>query len=88
MLKQRILTAVVLLAILLPALFWRTPEPFLAITLLLIAAGGWEWGRLNGSSPLGSIVLGAGTLAWCLLFWAMGWIREPSPVLWTVVGAF
>lgn len=88
MLKQRVITAVVLLAILLPALFWRTPEPFLAITLLLIAAGGWEWGRLNGSSALGSVVLGVGTLVWCLLFWAMGWIHTPSPLLWTIVGAF
>ena len=47
MLKQRVITAIVLLAILLPALFWRTPEPFIVITLVLIAAGGWEWGRLN-----------------------------------------
>jgi phosphatidate cytidylyltransferase len=87
MLKQRVITAIVLLAILLPALFWRTPEPFLAITLLLIAAGGWEWGRLNGSSSLGSILLGVGTLAWCLLFWALGWTRNPSPLLWSIVGA-
>ena len=73
MLKQRVITALVLLAILLPALFWRSPEPFLAITLLLIAAGGWEWGRLNGSTPFGSVVLGVGTLAWCLLLWGLGW---------------
>jgi len=86
MLKQRVITAVVLLAILLPALFWKTPEPFLAITLLLIAAAGWEWGRLNGSGSLGSILLGVGTLAWCLLFWGLGWIHEPSPLFWTVVG--
>ncbi|MBE7367912.1 phosphatidate cytidylyltransferase [Ramlibacter pallidus] len=86
MLKQRVITAIVLLAILLPALFWRTPEPFLVITLVLIAAGGWEWGRLNGSSSVGSIVLGLGTLAWCLLFWGLGWIRQPSGVFWTIVG--
>ena len=48
MLKQRVITALVLLAILLPALFWPTPGPFLAMTLVLVAAGGWEWGRLNG----------------------------------------
>ena len=48
MLKQRIITAVVLLAILLPALFWPSPVPFAAVTLVLIAAGAWEWGRLNG----------------------------------------
>lgn len=86
MLKQRVITALVLLAILLPALFWRTPEPFLAITLVLIAAAGWEWGRLNGSSPLGSIVLGVGTLVWCLLLWGLGVTTQPSTVLWTVVG--
>ncbi|HVE54647.1 MAG TPA: phosphatidate cytidylyltransferase [Ramlibacter sp.] len=86
MLKQRVITAIVLLAILLPALFWRTPEPFLAITLLLIAAAGWEWGRLNGSSAFGSIVLGLGTLVWCMLFWGLGWIRQPSGMFWTIVG--
>jgi phosphatidate cytidylyltransferase len=86
MLKQRVITALVLLAILLPALFWRTPEPFLVITLLLIAAAGWEWGRMNGSSSTGSVVLGLGTLAWCVLFWALGLTAQPSPLLWTIVG--
>jgi phosphatidate cytidylyltransferase len=86
MLKQRVITALVLLAIMLPALFWNTPEPFLAISLLMIAAAGWEWGRLNGSGSVGSIVLGVGTLAWCLLLWALGWTRQPSVLLWTLVG--
>lgn len=87
MLKQRVITAVVLLAILLPALFWRTPEPFLAITLLLIAAGGWEWGRLNGLGSAGSIALGAITFVLCAAAWALGWIERPSALLWIVVGA-
>lgn len=86
MLKQRVITAAVLLAILLPALFWREPEPFLGITLVLIAAGGWEWGRLNGSSPAGSVILGVGTLAWCALFWAYGWTHQPSVLFWCLVG--
>ena len=47
MLKQRVITAIVLLAILLPAMFYKTPVPFCAVALVLIAAGGWEWGRLN-----------------------------------------
>jgi phosphatidate cytidylyltransferase len=87
MLKQRVITAVVLLAILLPALFWRTPEPFLVITLLLIAAGGWEWGKLNALGSTGSIALGAITLALCLAAWAMGWTHRPSVVLWSITGA-
>jgi phosphatidate cytidylyltransferase len=87
MLKQRVITAIVLLAILLPALFWHTPEPFLAITLLLIAAGGWEWGRLNGLGQGANIALGAITLVLCALAWALGWTARPSATFWTIVGA-
>ena len=50
MLKQRVITAVVLLAILLPALFAPMAWPFAVLTLIVIGAGGWEWGRLNGVS--------------------------------------
>ncbi|MBC5783320.1 CDP-archaeol synthase [Ramlibacter sp. USB13] len=87
MLKQRVITAIVLLAILLPALFWRTPEPFLAITLLMIAAGGWEWGRLNGLGQGTNVVLGVVTLALCAGTWALGWPERPSAMLWLAVGA-
>lgn len=44
MLKQRILTAIVLLAILLPALFYRNHIPFACVMLVLIGAAAWEWG--------------------------------------------
>lgn len=88
MLKQRVITALVLLAVLLPALFWRTPEPFLAISLVLIAAAGWEWGRLNGLGQGASLVLGAITLALCIASWALAWPWHPSALLWLLVGAF
>lgn len=87
MLKQRVITAIVLLAILLPALFWRTPEPFLVLTLLLIAAGGWEWGRLNGLGQGSNIALGALTLFLCGATWVLGWPQQPSTLLWLAVGA-
>ena len=87
MLKQRIVTAIVLLAILLPALFWKTPEPFLAIVLLLIAAGGWEWGRLNGLRQGACIALGIVTLALCVGAWMLGWPQRPSAAFWSVAGA-
>ena len=48
MLRQRVITAVVLLALLLPAVFASSPQPFALLTLLLISAAGWEWARLNG----------------------------------------
>ena len=47
MLKQRVITAIVLLLILLPALFYQSSAPFCAIALVLVAAGAWEWARLN-----------------------------------------
>lgn len=87
MLKQRVITAIVLLAILLPALFWATPEPFLVITLVLIAAGGWEWGRLNGLPQGTNVALGAITLVLCAGAWALGWPQRPSLLLWLLVGA-
>jgi phosphatidate cytidylyltransferase len=86
MLKQRIITAVVLLAILLPALFYPSPVPFAAVTLVLIAAGAWEWGRLNGLGQTGSLVLGFVCLLMCAASWQAGLIDRSLPVLWTVAG--
>jgi len=86
MLKQRVITAVVLLAILLPALFWRSPEPFMAVTLVLMAAGGWEWGRLNGFASAPSILLGLVLLALCAGSWTLGWVAQPSFLLWALAG--
>lgn len=48
MLRERVLTALVLLALLLPSLAASSPLPFALFTLLLISAAGWEWARLNG----------------------------------------
>ena len=59
MLKQRIVTALVLLALLLPAMFAVQSWPFALLTLILIAAAGWEWGRLNGANMLASLLMGA-----------------------------
>lgn len=87
MLKQRIITAVVLLAILLPALFWRTPEPFAVVTLVLIAAAAWEWGRLNGLPPGGALATGAVCLLLCALAWWSGLLQRPLPMLWALAGA-
>ena len=44
MLQQRVITALVLLAILLPALFYTNTVPFMLVVLVLMAAGAWEWG--------------------------------------------
>ncbi|HYD78009.1 phosphatidate cytidylyltransferase [Ramlibacter sp.] len=87
MLKQRVITAVVLLAVLLPALFWPTPWPFAVLMLLAIAAGGWEFARLNGCSDAGSVSLGLLCVACCAAAWGAGWLERPLPLLWLAAGA-
>jgi phosphatidate cytidylyltransferase len=87
MLKQRIITAIILLAILLPALFYPEPGPFVAVTLLLIAAGAWEWGRLNGYASMTSVLTGGVCVALCLASWSLGWLARPLPLLWLLAGA-
>jgi phosphatidate cytidylyltransferase len=87
MLKQRVITALVLLALLLPALFHARPEALAVLTLLLIAAGAWEWGRLNQLRFVPSLALSGVCLALCLLSWLQGWPWEPSRLLWLSIGA-
>jgi phosphatidate cytidylyltransferase len=86
MLGQRIITAIVLLAILLPALFYSSPIPFCAIALVLIVAAGWEWGRLNACSRTASLSLAALLAALCGLTWALGFMEKPMPMLWLLAG--
>src|SRR5512140_2410859 len=86
MLKQRIITAVVLLAILLPALFWPSPVPFAVVALVLIGAAAWEWGRLNGLASGAAVLEAAVCLLLCAGSWWLGWLDRPLPLLWTLAG--
>lgn len=86
MLKQRVITALILLAVLLPALFYSEPQPFCALMLLFIAAGGWEWGRLNGLSQLLSWATAGACLMVCALAWWAGALEVSLRSLWVVVG--
>ena len=87
MLKQRIITALVLLAILLPALFYPSPHPFNALALVLIGAAAWEWGRLNGYGSKGSLFVAFDCVVLCAVSWRMGLLNQPLTLLWTVAGA-
>jgi len=87
MLGQRIVTAVVLVLLLLGALAVESTWPFALLTLVLIAAAGWEWGRLNQagawlSGGLGALVGLAGGAA---LF--AGWKQDAPAGLWWAVAA-
>ena len=84
MLKQRVITAIVLLALLLPALFAASAWPFALFTLVLIGAAGWEWGRLNGLADAPALAIGAAVLVLCLGAMAAGWLAAPPALLWWV----
>ena len=72
MLKQRVITALVLLAVFLPALFAPVAAPFLALTLALIAAAAWEWARLNGLAGAPALATGLLCAALCAGLWLGG----------------
>ena len=86
MLQQRVITALVLLAILLPALFYANTVPFTLVVLVLMAAGAWEWGRLSGFGQAGSVTVGVACVALCAGSWALGWVDRPLTALWVVGG--
>ena len=87
MLKQRIITAVVLLAILLPALFYPSATPFACVMLVMIGAAAWEWGRLNGYGQRMSVFLGIEMVALCLLSWWLGLLEQRLMGVWLAASA-
>jgi len=84
MLRQRVITALVLVALLLGTLAMKNPWPFALLTLLLMAAAGWEWGRLNQSGPRLALALGAAVALAGLLALGFGWTTASPDSLWWV----
>lgn len=92
MLKQRVLTALVLLALLLPTLWAHSAWPFMGFVSITMALAGWEWARLNG---LGGIpAAGFGLLILALLASALAvgpmplWAWVLTLASWVVGGAW
>lgn len=86
MLKQRVVTALALLAVLLPALFAAWTWPFAVVTLVLLGAGAWEWGRLNGLAAQASMMTGLLVMAAGVSSWFLGWVNQTPALLWAGAG--
>jgi phosphatidate cytidylyltransferase len=86
MLKQRLITALVLLAILLPALFAAQPQWFMSVALVLITLAAWEWGQLNGYTKKSSWLIALDCLVLCALAWKFDLPHLSLPMLWVVAG--
>jgi len=87
MLKQRIITALALLAVLLPALFAESPQAFLILSALLIAAGAWEWARMNSMTSVQSALSGLICAVMCFIAWWAGWTTQTETWVWWLAGA-
>lgn len=81
MLKQRIITAIVMLAILLPVVFYPSPLPFGVVALGLIAAGSWEWALLNQYGKNQALRVALLSALACGVFWYVGWTQAPNTTL-------
>lgn len=66
MLKQRVITALILVAVLLPTLLAEAGWPFALLTLVFISAAGWEWSRLNEAPGARAVLLGAAVAGGCV----------------------
>ncbi len=86
MLKQRVITALVLLALLLPALFYPRIEPFALLTLLLIVAAGWEWSRLNGLAEAAARLVGLALGGVLGVVWWQGGLARDLATFWSATG--
>ncbi len=87
MLKQRIITAVLLLAVLIPAVWADDPLGLVLLTAVMMGAAAWEWARLCAWSPWPARASGIVCTLLCLFFWREGATAQAWPMLWLVVGS-
>ena len=80
MLRERVLTALVLLALLIPAVMSRHPIWFELLTALMIGAAGWEWGRLCGLRGAVSVLSGVVLFLVCAVIETGYGLEIPSAV--------
>lgn len=86
MLWQRIVTALVLLLVLLPAMFHPSAAPFSALALVFIAAASWEWARLAGYGQAAALGSAALTVLVCALLWWAGLLQAALTPWWAGMG--
>jgi phosphatidate cytidylyltransferase len=88
MLKQRIITALVLLALLVPVVLYPDSRLFTFVALVFISAGAWEMGRLTGWGAKASVVAGLMSFLLGLAFWAVGVLDLQLGSVWLVCACF
>ena len=67
MLKTRVITALVLVSLLLPSLFWLQQPEWALLVAAFVGIAAWAWGALLGWSSLARVSLGVVTAGLCAL---------------------
>jgi phosphatidate cytidylyltransferase len=85
MLKTRIVTALVLLAVLLPVLYSNNPTAFAVVASVFFGAAIWECFRLFNPGAKSAVAIAA---AWTIAFAYAFFMREQGdPTFWFAIGA-
>lgn len=84
MLRTRVITALVIVAFLVPAIFVLGPKPWAILTACITGVGAWEFGRLAGFCTAGQIRYGAFVTGLALA----AAVLLPEPALVAVGGLF
>jgi phosphatidate cytidylyltransferase len=87
MLKQRIITALVLIALLGPALFHPDALWTALAGLVLVSTAAWEWGRLNNLSRYPALWMAVGCAGFCILVWHLELFFYFERTFWLLWGA-
>jgi len=87
MLRTRVITAVVLLLVMVASLMAPGHGPFALLTLVLIAAAGWEWGRLNQAGDTTAVVMALLLAAVCAATLLAGWTESAPAAAWWLAAA-
>ena len=85
MLKDRIVTALILLAVFFLTLVASSPVYFGLLTLLFVAIAAWEWGRLSGYLEGMSCALALAVVFVCAFFWGFGLLERMPAMCWFFV---
>jgi phosphatidate cytidylyltransferase len=88
MLKQRVITALIMLAIVIPTLLYPSPWPFCLLALVFMAAGAWEWARMNGLKESGAVYFAGFFVLGAALSWYLGFLNMAIPNVWIIASGF
>ena len=88
MLKQRVITALIMLVIVILTLLHPSAWPFCLLALLFMTAGAWEWARMNGLKETGSICFAGFFVLGATISWYFGFLNMAMPNVWIVASGF